>query len=102
MKIGNPTDKTIGATTGPRTEGTSSTSTSGKTTSLDGGVGASSKVTLSSAATGLLNGVESDFDADKVSAVKQSIDDGSYKVSPEVIADKLINNARDLLQPKRA
>ncbi len=100
MKIGNPIDKALG-TVSSRTEGATSTSTSGKTSSLDGGVGESAKVTLSSAATGLLAQNDGDFDVDKVASVKQSIDSGTYKVNPEVIADKLISNAKDLLQGKQ-
>ena len=53
MKIGNPLDKALGIGNA-RTEG--STTTSGKTSSLDGGVSESAKVTLSSTATGLAQG----------------------------------------------
>lgn len=97
MKIGNPLDKAAGANS-PRAEGATSTTTSGKTSSLEGGVNESAKVTLSSAATGLMSLADGDFDANKVSSVKQSIDNGTYKINPEAIADKLISNARDLLQ----
>ena len=45
--------------------------------------------------------VEGEFDAEKVSSVKQAIDNGTYKVNPEVIADKLISNAKDLLQVRQ-
>ncbi|WP_290874336.1 flagellar biosynthesis anti-sigma factor FlgM [Aquabacterium sp.] len=102
MKIGNPLDKAIGAATSTRPDATGTTTTSGKTGSLDGGVSSSAKVTLSSAATGLMSGADGDFDADKVSSVKQAIDNGSYKVNPEVIADKLISNAKDLLTARAA
>ena len=95
MKIGNPLDKALGIGNA-RTEG--STTTSGKTSSLDGGVSESAKVTLSSTATGLAQGQGGDIDAAKVASVKQAIENGSYKVNPEVIADKLISNARELLQ----
>ncbi|MDE2400265.1 MAG: flagellar biosynthesis anti-sigma factor FlgM [Burkholderiales bacterium] len=100
MKIGNPLDKAVGGAAGPKTDGvtTVSTKASGKTASLDGGVSESAKVTLSSAASNLLAGTDPAFDANKVSKVKQSIDDGSYKVDPEVIADKLIANSRELLE----
>jgi negative regulator of flagellin synthesis FlgM len=100
MKIGNPIDKALGGVS-PRTEGGSSTGTSGKTSTLEGGVNESAKVTLSTAATGLMSQSDGDFDADKVSSVKQSIDNGTYKINPQVIADKLISNAKDLLQGKQ-
>jgi len=101
MKIGNPLDKALGAVTG-RTEGAASTNASGRASSTDGPVSESAKVTLSTSATGLLVGGEGDMDLEKVSKVKQSIDDGSYQVNPEVIADKLISNARELLQRGQA
>jgi negative regulator of flagellin synthesis FlgM len=100
MKIGNPIDKALGGVS-PRTEGATSTGTSGKSSSVDDGVNQSAKVTLSSAASDLISGDGGDFDADKVARVKQSIDDGTYKVNADVIADKLIGNAKDLLQPRQ-
>jgi negative regulator of flagellin synthesis FlgM len=99
MKIGKPIDNAVGGVS-PRTEGASSAKSSGKTSSASGSSGESAKVTLSTAASGLM-GADGDFDVQKVSSVKQAIDDGSYKVDPEVIADKLIANAKDLLQGKQ-
>jgi negative regulator of flagellin synthesis FlgM len=95
MKIGNPADKALGGVS-PRAEGTASGVSSAKTSAASG-VGESAKVTLSSAATGLMQDQDGDFDAGKVASVKQSIEQGTYKVNPQVIADKLISNARDLL-----
>ncbi|MFT3856281.1 MAG: flagellar biosynthesis anti-sigma factor FlgM [Aquabacterium sp.] len=99
MKIGNPLDKSVGGV-GPRTEGASSTTSSGKTSSTTSSTSESAKVTLSTVASGLMS-VEGEFDAEKVSSVKQAIDNGTYQVNPEVIADKLITNARDLLQARQ-
>lgn len=100
MKIGNPLDKAPGAAS-PRTEGSTQTTAGGKTSSAQGGVNESAKVTLSSAATGLMSMADGEFDADKVNSVKQAIDNGTYKVNPEAIADKLISNAKDLLQGRQ-
>ncbi len=97
MKIGNPSDKPNGVGATRNTDGTTTSKPTGKTQSLDGGVDSSAKVTLSTTANSLLGGTDPTFDAKKVSAVKQAIDDGSYKVDPEVIADKLISNAKELL-----
>jgi negative regulator of flagellin synthesis FlgM len=36
------------------------------------------------------------FDASRVSEIKQSIRDGSFKVNAEAVADKLLTGARDL------
>jgi len=98
MKIGNPLDKALGV--GARTESAPSTSGPSKTSSTDEAVGQSAKVTLSSASS-FLGGSDAVVDAAKVSRVKQAIDDGSYKVNPEVIADKLISNAKELLQGRQ-
>lgn len=42
-----------------------------------------------------------DVDMAKVNAVKQSIAEGSFKVNPEAIADKLLSNAQEMLQRSR-
>ncbi|MBI2733562.1 MAG: flagellar biosynthesis anti-sigma factor FlgM [Aquabacterium sp.] len=97
MKIGNPLDKAVGGVS-PRTEGGSTT---GKTSSATGSVSESAKVTLSNVASGLISAADGSFDADKVSSVKSAIDNGTYQVNPEVIADKLIANAKELLQGKQ-
>jgi negative regulator of flagellin synthesis FlgM len=57
----------------------------------------SAKVQLSSTAQSLLEGTDGGFDQAKVDRVRQAIADGSYKVNPEAIADKLIANAQELL-----
>ena len=44
---------------------------------------------------------QAEVDMAKVSAMKQAISDGTYKVNPGVIADKLLSNAQDMLQRSR-
>jgi negative regulator of flagellin synthesis FlgM len=66
------------------------------------GVAADSSATveLSSTAASLLSGTKgapAEFDADKVASIAQAIADGTMKINPEAIADKLIANARELL-----
>lgn len=60
---------------------------------------ASSTVSLSSAASSLTStsSAGADFDADKVKRISDAIENGSFKVNPEAIADKLIANAREVL-----
>lgn len=59
---------------------------------------ASAKIELSSTAATLLSaGGAPEFDAAKVAAISKAIDEGSYKVNPEAIADKLLANAQELL-----
>ena len=101
MKVGNPSDKPVnGVNGGPKTEGTKGGTRTAGVTPPDGlkdGVEASAKVTLSTLAGNLLSGADPAFNAEKVNSVKAAIDQGSYKVDAEVIADKLIANAKELL-----
>ncbi len=61
-------------------------------------VDASATVALSSTASTLLSGGASgEFDAEKVARISAQLADGSFKVNPEAIADKLIANAQELL-----
>jgi negative regulator of flagellin synthesis FlgM len=57
----------------------------------------SSTVRLSTTAQALLEGADGSFDAEKVERIRQSISDGTYKINPEAIANKLIANAQELL-----
>ena len=61
------------------------------------GADASAKVELSSAASLMNASGGAEFDAEKVARISQAIADGSFKIHPEVIADKLIANAQELL-----
>ncbi len=62
-------------------------------------------VTLSSSTTQALSGAGgagSDvFNSEKVAAMKASIADGSFKVNPEAIADKMLSNAAEMLSSSR-
>lgn len=61
---------------------------------------ASVSVTVSKQVRGLEEAKRSDtanIDVQKVAAVKASIEDGSYTVNAEAIADKLLSNAQDML-----
>jgi negative regulator of flagellin synthesis FlgM len=57
----------------------------------------SAHVALSSAALSANDGADGTFDAEKVQRIAQAIKDGKFQVNPEVIADKLIANAQELL-----
>ncbi len=57
----------------------------------------SAKVELSAAAR-RIDDSNADFDAEKVQRVAQAIRDGTYRVDAEAIADKLIANARELIE----
>lgn len=103
MKIGNPADKpsAIGPTAshGAGVESTKAgTSAAPAAACVATAPDPSAMVELSSAAATLLSGgTPAEFDAEKVARIAQAIADGSFKINPDVIADKLIGNARELL-----
>lgn len=92
MKIGS-LDKQLPVTpvAGERKAAGTAAGTTGAATS-------SAKVAISPEASALAaTAGDGSFDAAKVERVSQAIKDGSYKVNPEAIADKLIANAQELL-----
>ncbi len=103
MKIGqnpsNPTAAPAAEAAKANTATSSSTSTAtASATAIAGTADASAKIALSSEASSLIQGGSSaEFDAEKVSRISQSIDGGTFKINAEVIADKLISNAQELL-----
>lgn len=101
MKIGNPADKPApAAANGNAQEAAKATANAPAAGAAK--PEASAKIELSSATSTLLaSGSTPEFDAEKVARITQSINDGSYKVNPEVIADKLIANASEVLDRAR-
>lgn len=89
MKIGPLENKALTPLAGDRTP-----ARAGKTEKAQ--PEASTQVTLSSVASALGDG-GAEFDAGKVQRVSSQMSNGQYKVHPEVIADKLISNAQELL-----
>ncbi|HSB25323.1 MAG TPA: flagellar biosynthesis anti-sigma factor FlgM [Burkholderiaceae bacterium] len=58
----------------------------------------SAKVELSAAASVIASGLpDGSFDAQKVERLARAIRDGQYQIDPHAIADKLLANARELL-----
>lgn len=92
MKIGNSADKPVVT---PAT--TPSTSSATSSAAPRPAVEASAQVALSSTATSLLSAADAEFNAGKVERVSQSIERGEFAANAEVIADKLIANAAELL-----
>ncbi len=103
MKIGPSGDSPLsgtGATSSASRSNAPEKSKAGSTTAAGSSIEPSAQVAISSTASSLLQGVNesnADFDTDKVDRVSRALADGSYRVNPEVIADKLIANAKELL-----
>ena len=102
MKIGNSGENSSAKSVTNGTSSTTDTSKASSTSTTSGAIPAeadpSAKIALSSEATNLLskNG-SADFDAEKVAKVSSQIDNKTYKVNAEAIADKLIANAKEVL-----
>jgi len=100
MKIGNPADKPLAVVpTTSHGAGVDAAKPGPATAAVAAPAGTpdpSAMVELSSTAAALLSG-STPFDAEKVARISQAIAEGSFKINPEVIADKLIGNARELL-----
>ncbi len=100
MKIGHPAENTVKA---PAIQGTATVATdAAKSTATPSAIPTtadpSARIALSTGATDLLAGHGSaDFDAEKVARISQQIENKTFKINPEAIADKLISNARELL-----
>lgn len=96
MKISNDPKATLNPLGGERSVDAKAR---GRTDAVAGSdADASATVELSAAAASLANaGANTEFDADKVERITQAIRDGKYVVNAEVIADKLIANAQELL-----
>ena len=95
MKIGNTLDHPALAAPSAGTAVASQPAATAATPAA--GADASAKVELSSAASLMNASGGAEFDAEKVARISQAISDGSFKIHPEVIADRLIANAQELL-----
>jgi negative regulator of flagellin synthesis FlgM len=96
MKIGNTPDKA--ASVAPRNTGTPAAAGEADKAAQGTAADPSAKVALSNTASTLLSGsATAEFDAAKVERISQAIGEGKFKINADVIADKLIANAQELL-----
>ena len=109
MKIGQPSDLPI-APTSPATSGASSApakaaSQGAAATATHNASSAGVSVTVSAQVRTLAQAGPSEsaeVDMDKVNAVRSEIEQGTYVVNPEAIADKLLANAKEMLDRARS
>jgi negative regulator of flagellin synthesis FlgM len=114
MKIGQPSDLPVSpsqtgagaaasAKANQQSQGAASTATRNATSATST---ASVAVTVSaqvrSMAQAERTGASAVIDMDKVNAVRDAIENGSYVVDPEAIADKLLSNAKEMLDRSRS
>lgn len=105
MKIGQPPDNSTqlhtsnAATTQKVAQGASAVATA-TNNAAQSTRSAGVAVTVSTLARGLEKagrGDAGDIDTQKVASVRAAIQDGTYVVNPEAIADKLLSNAQEML-----
>lgn len=105
MKIGQPPDNSIqiqvgNAATTQKTGHNASASTTASNNASQSTRSAGVAVTVSTLARGLERtgrGEGADVDMQKVATVRTAIQEGTYVVNPEAIADKLLSNAQEML-----
>ena len=100
MKIGTPAEKPAAAPikAGPGAPAATTNGAAPAASATPAQADASAKIQLSNTASTLLTGSTTpEFDAEKVARISKAIEDGSFKINPEAIADKLISNATELL-----
>jgi negative regulator of flagellin synthesis FlgM len=106
MKIGQTPDNSIQIHTGTaaatKNAGQAGSASAAATTNASqGNRPAGVAVTVSTMARGLeragRGGDAADIDTKKVASVRSAIQDGTYVVNPEAIADKLLSNAQEML-----
>ena len=98
MKIGNPAEKPNAPIKAGTDMPAPATGMASAASAIPAQADASAKIELSNtAATLLTGGASAEFDAQKVARISKAIDEGTFRINPEAIADKLISNAAELL-----
>jgi negative regulator of flagellin synthesis FlgM len=101
MKIGQPTDIPIPATA---SASPAAAKTGAAALATQNAQSAGVAVTVSTTARNLEQVAKSDgaeVDVDKVNSVRSAIEQGTYVVNAEAIADKLLANAQEMLDRTR-
>lgn len=107
MKIGPPSDPPVSGSPSlpaalPKAVPGTSTGAAAAATKSNQSAGVAVTVsTLARTLEAANRGEAADVDTEKVNAVRSAIEQGSYVVDPEAIADKLLANAQELLDRTR-
>lgn len=107
MKIGQPLDNAILINTGVQTPSAKperDAVATGNANAAKSTLSAGMAITVSTAARSLSAAGRTDaadVDMDKVNAVRAAIQQGTYKISADAIAGKLLSNAQELLRRNR-
>jgi len=103
MKLNNLSEQSVSATSvGPaKPADRAVASRSNSAAPVAGGSSAGVSVTLSPVTQTMTNGVARSgtdvFNTAKVQAMREAIQNGSFSINADVIADKLLSNAREML-----
>jgi len=101
MKIGHPAEKpspTPAASPAPAAANGQAPAAAAAASAIPATADESAKIELSNTASTLLSSASTpEFDAAKVDRISKAIDNGTFKINPEAIADKLIANAHEAL-----
>lgn len=99
MKIGQPVDPSVALASNAQSVAAKTGPEAAQAARNERKAPAGASVTVSALARGLdTPAAEPEVDLDKVNALRQAIADKTYVVNPEAIADKLLANAREMLQ----
>lgn len=100
MKIGNKPDLPQAATAVAKQAAKSATTIAAEESTKglpDRAAGVPVSFSSSARALESQSRTNTDFDADRVKAMREAIANGSFRVNAEAIADKLLDNAQDFL-----
>lgn len=95
MKIGQPSHGAVNAAT---PSGAGAAKPAAPTAADPKGPGVAVSLSAQTREMSAAHRGDADVDMDKVNAMTQAIQNGTFKVNPEAIADKLLANAQEMLQ----
>lgn len=107
MKIGQkpdlPSALAQSGSAKPQTKGVAAVAAEGTAQGAQAASAAGVPVTVSFKARALEQNTRtaSDFDANRVNAVRTAIENGTFRVDPEAIADKMLSNAQEIFSRSR-